>query len=59
MFYGHEKKSHSFAEFQKAIDEYISWYNNERIVERLGGAPVFNRNIAYIISFTVRFEKAR
>jgi len=47
LFYGHEKEFHSFAEFQKAIDEYISWYNNERIVERLGGAPVFYRSIAY------------
>ena len=47
LFYGHEKEFHSFAEFQKAIDEYINWYNNQRIVERHGGAPVFNRSIAY------------
>ena len=45
LFYGHEKEFHNFAEFQKAIDEYIEWYNNERIVERLGGAPVCNRSI--------------
>lgn len=31
LFYGHEKEFHNFAEFQKAIDEYIEWYNNERI----------------------------
>ncbi|MCR4697801.1 MAG: IS3 family transposase, partial [Bacilli bacterium] len=47
LFYGHEKEFRNFAEFQKAIDEYIEWYNNERIVERLGGAPVFNRSIAH------------
>ena len=47
LFYGHEKEFHNFAEFQKAIDEYIEWYNNERIVERLGGAPVCNRSIAH------------
>lgn len=48
MFYGHEKEFHCFEEFQKAIDEYIRWYNNERIVTRLGGAPVCNRSIVPI-----------
>ena len=45
MFYGHENEFRSFAELKKAIDEYIFWYNNERIVTRLGGAPVCNRSI--------------
>ena len=45
MFYGHEKEFRSFAELKKAIDEYVDWYNNERIVQRLGGAPVSNRSI--------------
>ena len=48
MFYGHEKEFRSFAELRGAIEEYISWYNNERIVDRLGGAPVLNRSIAPI-----------
>ena len=48
MFYGHEKEFRSFTELREAIDEYISWYNNERIVDRLGGAPVQNRSIAPI-----------
>lgn len=48
MFYGHEKEFRSFAELRETIDEYISWYNNERIVDRLGGAPVLNRSIAPI-----------
>ena len=47
LFYGHEKEFHNFAEFQKAIDKYIEWYNNERIIVRLGGAPVANRSIAH------------
>lgn len=45
MFYGHEKEFRSFAELKKSIDEYVDWYNNERIVQRLGGAPVSNRSI--------------
>ena len=44
-FYGHEKEFRSFAELKKSIDEYVDWYNNERIVQRLGGAPVSNRSI--------------
>ena len=48
MFYGHEKEFRCFEEFRKAIDEYIRWYNNERIVTRLGGAPVANSSIVPI-----------
>lgn len=48
MFYGHEKEFHSYEELKKSIEEYIVWYNNERIVARLGGAPVSNRSIAPI-----------
>ncbi len=46
MFYGHEKEFRSFAELKKSMDEYVDWYNNERIVQRLGDAPVGNRSIA-------------
>ena len=46
MFYGHEKEFHSYEELKEAIDKYITWYNTERIVNRLGSAPVFNRSIA-------------
>ena len=42
MFYGHEKEFRSFAELKKAVDEYVDWYNNERIVQRLGGAEVIS-----------------
>ncbi len=48
MYYGHEKEFRGFAEFRKAIDEYIRWYNNERIVERFGCAPVGHRSIVPI-----------
>ena len=39
------KTENLFSKMKKAIDEYIFWYNNERIVTRLGGAPVCNRSI--------------
>lgn len=48
MFYGHEKEFLSFEEFRKAINKYILWYNEKRIVERLGGAPVQNRSYSHI-----------
>ena len=31
MYYGHEKEFKSFDDFSKAIQEYINYYNNERI----------------------------
>ena len=31
MFFGHEKDFESFEDFEKAIDEYIDYYNNRRI----------------------------
>ena len=39
MFYEHEYK------LKVAIEEYIKWYNNERITEKLKGlSPVEYRN---------------
>lgn len=41
MFYGENFAGWSIEEFMEAIDEYIHWYNNERIKETLGGmSPV-------------------
>lgn len=37
MFYGHEYKFVSLENLQKAMEEYIEYYNNERIVTRLKG----------------------
>lgn len=48
MYYGHEKDFHDFAEVQKAIAEYVRWYNEERVVTRLAGAPVSHRSLAPI-----------
>ena len=36
MFYRHEKEYSSFETFAKAVDGYISYYNNERIREKNG-----------------------
>lgn len=46
MYYGHEKDFRSYAEVSKAIDEYVQWYNEERIVTRLRAAPVSHRSYA-------------
>lgn len=37
MFYGHEYEFVSLENLQKAMEEYIEYYNNERIVTRLKG----------------------
>jgi transposase InsO family protein/transposase-like protein len=37
MFYGQEYKYHSLQELIQAIEEYIEYYNNERIKSRLKG----------------------
>ena len=36
MYYGLEDTYKSFAEFKKAVDEYIAWYNKERTREGCG-----------------------
>ena len=39
MFYGHKKEYTSFEEFSKAMDEYIRYYNNERIQAKTNWMP--------------------
>ena len=39
MFYGHEKEYGSFEDFAKGIDEYINYYNNERIQAKTKWMP--------------------
>lgn len=39
MYYGSEKEYNSFEEFAKAIDEYIDYYNNERIQAKTKWMP--------------------
>ena len=39
MFYGYEKEYESFEDFTKAVDEYINYYNNERIQAKTRWMP--------------------
>ena len=39
MFYGYEKDYKSFEDFAKAIEEYINYYNNERIQAKTKWMP--------------------
>lgn len=42
MFYGNEKAYRSFEEFQRAVNEYIDYYNNERIQAKTKWMPLLN-----------------
>ncbi len=42
MFYGLEKEYSTFKEFQKAIKDYIDYYNNKRIQEKTKWMSLFN-----------------
>ncbi len=39
MFYGHEKEFKSFEEFSAAVNEYIDYYNNQRIQKKTKWMP--------------------
>lgn len=39
MFYGHEKEYPTFEQFSKAVDEYIYYYNNQRIQKKTKWMP--------------------
>ncbi len=39
LYYGHEKEYKSFEEFEKAVEEYIYYYNNERIQKKTKWMP--------------------
>jgi transposase InsO family protein len=43
MWYGHEDEYHNPRELIKAIEEYVDYYNNERIVTKLRTTPVLYR----------------
>lgn len=41
MFYGHENDFKTLSDLKKSIEEYIKWYNEERInVKRKGLSPL-------------------
>jgi len=47
MFYGHEFEFKTLDQLQKAMEEYIDYYNNKRIQSRLKGlTPCEARNQA-------------
>lgn len=39
MYYGYEKDFDYFKAFSNAVDEYINYYNNERIQEKTKWIP--------------------
>ena len=39
MYYGYEETYDSFKTFSKAVDEYIDYYNNERIQSKTKWMP--------------------
>jgi len=48
MFYGHEKEYKTLDDLKKAIEEYIKWYNEERInVKRKGMSPLEYRQHSF------------
>lgn len=51
MFYGQEEKYKTLEELEKAIEEYINYYNNKRIKEKLKGlTPASYRSQSLLIS---------
>ena len=50
MYYGYEKEYESFESFSKALDEYISYYNNERIQGKTKWMPPVMYRIASMCS---------
>ncbi|WP_373364507.1 IS3 family transposase [Streptococcus ilei] len=50
MYYSYEKEYESFESFSKALDEYISYYNNERIQGKTKWMPPVMYRIASMCS---------
>ena len=45
MFYGHEYEFRTLDDFEQAMHEYITYYNNKRIITKLKGlTPVMYRH---------------
>lgn len=50
MFYGQKEKYRNLEELEKAIEDYIYYYNNKRIKEKLKGlTPSVYRSQSLII----------
>ncbi len=50
VYYGYEKDYRSFEEFEKAIEEYIDYYNNERIQAKTKWMPPAKYRLASLCS---------
>ena len=50
MYYGYEKEYESFESFPKALDEYINYYNNERIQRKTKWMPPVKYRITSMCS---------
>ena len=51
MFYGQEEKYRTLDELKEAIEDYIYYYNNKRIKEKLKGlTPASFRNQSLLVS---------
>lgn len=56
MFYGHEKEFNLLKKLQKAMEEYINYYNKERIQVKLKGqTPCEIRNLALDLTVSYFF----
>ena len=53
MFYGFEKEFKSFDELEKAIIDYIDYYNNKRIKIKLDGLSPVNYRITHSNSASI------
>ena len=50
MYYGHESKYRTFEQFCKAVEEYIYYYNNERIQSKAKWMPPVKYREASIVN---------
>ena len=46
MFYGYEKTFHSLEQLEQAIVDYIDYYNNKRIKEKLKHTKISSEDIS-------------
>ncbi|MCR4634464.1 MAG: IS3 family transposase, partial [Erysipelotrichaceae bacterium] len=50
MFYGYESQYRTFEQFYKAVEEYIHYYNNERIQAKTQWMPPVKYREASILN---------
>ena len=50
MFYGHEYEFKTLEQLQKAMEEYIEYYNNERLQRKLGVITPMEKHKQYLVA---------